>query len=278
MLSLALTFPQIDPVAIQFGPIAVRWYGLAYLAGILMGWQYGRRLIANAKLWPARTGEGATRLVPTDFDDLLVWATIGIVVGGRLGFVLFYQPQFYLADPVAALRIWEGGMSFHGGFLGFVIATILFAHKRSVSALSLLDVAAASVPFGLFFGRLANFINGELWGRPSDVPWAMVFPAAGPDPRHPSQLYEAALEGILLFVLLRILTHRFGGLKRPGLTGGAFIAGYGLARFFVEFFRQPDEQLGFIVGFLTMGMLLSLPMILVGLGAAAWALHRRKDC
>ena len=271
----ALSFPQIDPVALQVGPIAIRWYGLAYLVGILLGWRYGRQLIANANLWPDDTGygsgNGGARLAPVHFDDLLIWATIGIVAGGRIGFVLFYQPGVYLSDPLAALRIWEGGMSFHGGFLGFVLATILFARSRAVSALSLLDVAAASVPFGLFFGRLANFINGELWGRVSDVPWAMVFPGAGFQPRHPSQLYEAALEGILLFIFLRILTHAFGSLKMPGMTGGAFVAGYGMARFFVEFFRQPDEQLGFIYGFLTMGMILSLPMIVVGLAAVIWA-------
>ena len=273
MFAAALTFPQFDPVALQLGPIAIRWYGLAYLAGILLGWQYGRRLIADQRLW----SKGQGQLTPSDFDDLLIWATIGIVAGGRIGFVLFYQPHVYLSDPLAALRIWEGGMAFHGGFLGFIIATLLFARSRSVSALSLLDVAAASVPFGLFFGRLANFINGELWGRVADVPWAMVFPGAGPEPRHPSQLYEAILEGIVLFILLRFLTHRMGALKYPGLTGGAFVAGYGLARFFVELFRQPDEQLGFIFGFLTMGMILSLPMILVGVTAIIWSLRDRKE-
>ncbi len=273
MLSFALSFPQIDPVALQIGPIAIRWYGLAYLAGILLGWQYGRRLIANERLW----SQGKGQLTPADFDDLLIWATIGIVAGGRIGFVLFYQPDVYLSDPIAALRIWEGGMAFHGGFLGFIVATIFFARSRSVSALSLLDVAAASVPFGLFFGRLANFINGELWGRVSEVPWAMVFPGAGPEPRHPSQLYEAALEGIMLFILLRILTHSLGSLRRPGLTGGAFVAGYGLVRFFIEFFRQPDEQLGFVIGFMTMGMILSLPMILVGVTAIIWSLRDRKE-
>ena len=277
MISLTLAFPQIDPVAVQLGPIAVRWYGLAYLAGILLGWQYGRRLIADNSLWPNETGNDTRALTPGDFDDLLVWATIGIVAGGRIGFVLFYQPQVYLADPMAALRIWEGGMAFHGGFLGFVIATILFSRSRSVSALLLLDVAAASVPFGLFFGRIANFINGELWGRISDVPWAMVFPGAGPESRHPSQLYEATLEGVLLFILLRVLTHRLHSLQHPGLTGGAFVAGYGLARFFVEFFRQPDEHIGFIGGFLTMGMILSLPMILVGAGAMIWSVRNHGN-
>ncbi len=272
---LALTYPQIDPVALQLGPIAIRWYGLAYLAGILLGWRYGRRLIADEALWGERGKSGVvTPMTPVDFDDLLLWATIGIIVGGRLGFALFYQPGAYLSDPAAFLRVWEGGMAFHGGLIGTIAAILLFARRRDISALSLLDVAAASVPFGLFFGRLANFINGELWGRISDVPWAMVFPGAGPDPRHPSQIYEAALEGIVLFIILRILTHRFRSLRFPGLTGGVFVAGYGMARFFVEFFRQPDEQLGFIAGFMTMGMLLSLPMIVVGLAATVWALRK----
>lgn len=164
-------------------------------------------------------------------------------------------------------------MSFHGGLLGTIIAILLFSRRRNIPVLSLLDVAAASVPFGLFFGRIANFINGELYGRPSDVPWAMAFPGGGPEPRHPSQLYEAALEGIALFIILRILTHSFGSLRYPGLTGGAFVAGYGLARIFVEFFRQPDAHLGYIGGFLTMGMILSLPMVLIGLGAVAYALR-----
>jgi len=277
MQFLALTYPQIDPIALQLGPIAIRWYGLAYLAGILLGWRYGRRLIADEGLWGARGISGVvTPMTPVDFDDLLLWATIGIVLGGRLGFALFYQPGAYLSDPTAFFRIWEGGMSFHGGLIGTIAAILLFARRRNIPALSLLDVAAASVPFGLFFGRIANFINGELWGRVSDVPWAMVFPGAGPDPRHPSQLYEAAIEGVVLFVVLRIMTHGVGSLRYPGLTGGVFVAGYGMARFFVEFFRQPDEQLGFVAGFMTMGMILSLPMIIAGLVAMAWALRHGR--
>jgi phosphatidylglycerol:prolipoprotein diacylglycerol transferase len=268
---MALPFPAIDPVAIQIGPFAVRWYGLAYFAGILLGWRYGRRLAANERLWGGRPAP----VTPADIDDLLLWLTLGIVLGGRLGYALFYEPGHFLADPLAIARVWEGGMSFHGGLLGTILALSLFARRRGLPLLSLLDIAAASTPFGLFFGRLANFINGELFGRPSDVPWAMVFPYGGPEPRHPSQLYEAALEGVVLFLVLRLLTHSALSLRRPGLTGAAFIAGYGLARFIVEFFREPDPQLGYLFGgFLTMGMLLSLPMILLGAAAMAWVARR----
>jgi len=275
---LVLTFPQIDPVALSLGPIAIRWYGLAYLAGILLGWRYGRRLIANDRLWDRSSPNGGQApMTPIDFDDLLVWATLGIILGGRLGYVLVYKPAEYLADPLAAFKVWEGGMSFHGGLLGTILAILLFARNRNIPVLSLLDVAAASVPFGLFFGRIANFINGELYGHPATVPWAMVFPGSGPLPRHPSQLYEAALEGIALFVILRILTHLFGSLRYPGLTGGAFVAGYGLARIIVEFFREPDAHLGYLAGgFVTMGMILSLPMVAVGLGAIGYALARGR--
>ncbi|HEX2257933.1 MAG TPA: prolipoprotein diacylglyceryl transferase [Afifellaceae bacterium] len=266
---LALPFPSIDPVAIEIGPLAVRWYGLAYFAGILLGWLYARRLADDARLWG-----GAPALTREHIDDFLLWAVVGIILGGRLGYVIFYQPGWYLDDPVAVLRIWEGGMSFHGGLLGTIIAMLAFAARRGIPALSLFDVVAAAVPFGLFFGRIANFINGELFGRPADVPWAVVFPEGGALPRHPSQLYEAGLEGIGIFLVLWLLTHHFGSLRWPGLTGGAFLALYGAARFFVEFFREPDPQLGFIAGFLTMGMILSLPMILVGLGAILYARWR----
>ena len=268
---LAIAFPAIDPVAVQIGPIAVRWYGLAYFAGILLGWCYARQLVSNERLWGGR----AAPLTRADIDDFLLWAVAGVILGGRLGYAIFYQPDHYLDDPLAFFRVWQGGMSFHGGLTGVILAAILFALRRNIPPLSLLDVLAAVTPIGLFFGRVANFINGELWGRPSDVPWAMVFPAGGPLPRHPSQLYEAALEGVLLFLLLFVLTHALGSLRRPGLTGGAFIGGYGACRFFVEFFREPDAQLGFISGFLTMGMLLSLPMLLIGLAAILWAVRRK---
>ncbi|MBB3935798.1 prolipoprotein diacylglyceryl transferase [Aureimonas phyllosphaerae] len=270
-----LTYPQIDPVFLQIGPIALRWYGLAYVAGILCGWLYGRHLVGTSRLWP----NGVSPITKTDIDDFIVWITIGIVAGGRFGSILFYDFDRVAADPLSAFRIWEGGMSFHGGLIGVTIAMILFCRSHKVPLFSLIDVVAASVPFGLFFGRIANFINGELWGAPTSVPWAMVFPHAGPEPRHPSQLYEAALEGIVLFLILRVLTHRFGALGRPRLVGGVFILLYGCARIFVEFFRMPDVQLGYLLGtgWLTMGMVLSLPMLLVGLWAIATAKPRAYE-
>lgn len=263
-----LPFPAIDPVLIELGPFAIRWYALAYIAGILLGWRYMRRLVANDRLW------GATpRPQQIDIDDFVIWATLGIILGGRIGYVLFYSLEFYLLHPEEILAVWSGGMSFHGGFLGVVVAMVIFARRRGLSVLTFFDLSGAAAPIGLFFGRIANFINGELWGRPTDVPWAMVFPTGGDEPRHPSQLYEAALEGVVLFLLVRLATHRYGSLKRPGLTAGLFAAGYGLARFTVEFFRMPDAHIGFLAGGLTMGMLLSLPMILAGLGLALWALR-----
>jgi len=269
---LALPFPQIDPVALSLGPVEVRWYGLAYFVGILIGWWYARRLIRNDRLWHG----GSAPFSATDLDDFILWGTLGIILGGRLGYAIFYEPGHYLENPLAFFRLWEGGMAFHGGLTGIVLAMIGFAWKRGFSALSLFDIIAAAVPFGLFFGRIANFINGELFGRVSYVPWAMVFPAGGPLPRHPSQLYEAALEGLLMFLILRLMTNHMRSLRFPGLTGGTFLALYGSFRIFAEFFRQPDPQLGFIASFLTMGMILSIPMILAGLGGIAWALARRR--
>ena len=279
----AFVLPEIDPVALQLGPLAVRWYGLAYLVGILLGWSYARRLVKNERLW-----NGRPTLTIADIDDFLLWLVVGIVLGGRVGYALFYQPGFYLDDPLGFFRLWQGGMSFHGGLLGTILAMTIFALRRGLVALSLFDVVAASVTFGLFFGRVANFINAELWGRATDLPWGVVFCnatiealnggfcPAGSEPRHPSQLYEAALEGVMLFIVLRILTHGFKSLSRPGLTGGAFIAGYGAARIAVEFVREPDPQLGVFAGFLTMGMILSLPMVLVGVGAMVMAARRRS--
>ncbi len=267
---LALPFPMIDPIALELGPLAIRWYGLAYLTGILLGWYYARKLASNAALWGGRPAP----MTPLDLDDFLLWAVVGIIIGGRVGYAIFYKPEVYLDDPLAFLRIWEGGMSFHGGLTGTIVAMVLFARRRGISVLSLFDVIGASATFGLFFGRIANFINAELYGRVSDVPWAMVFPGGGPQPRHPSQLYEAALEGIVLFLVLRLITHKTGALRYPGLVGGTFFAGYGLARFMVEFARQPDAHIGFIAGFLTMGMVLSLPMIAIGIAAILWVRKR----
>ena len=266
-----LPFPAIDPVLVSIGPFAVRWYALAYICGILLGWLYARTIIANQRLWG-----GPAPFTATDFDDFVLWVTLGIILGGRTGYVLFYNFDFFLARPVEMLEVWKGGMSFHGGFLGCVLAVVLFGLKRKMSILSLGDITCAVAPIGLFFGRLANFVNSELWGRPTDVPWAMVFPSpeAGPWPRHPSQLYEAALEGLVLFCVLAVLV-RAGALKRPGLILGAFAIGYAVARSVCELFREPDAQLGFLWGGMTMGMLLSVPLLIAGICLVAFALRRQ---
>jgi len=263
-----IPYPIIDPIAFSIGPLAVRWYGLAYMSGILLGWLYGRYLLSRPDLW-----NGKPPMTISQADDFLLWITLGIVVGGRLGFVLFYEPSYFWANPLEIPAVWNGGMSFHGGLLGVVIAVYLFARSKNINSLSLGDIASAATPFGLFFGRIANFINSEVVGRVSDVPWAMVFPGAGDAPRHPSQLYEAALEGVLLFVVLALLI-RGGALKRPGLIVGSFAAVYALTRGFCEFFREPDAQLGFLWGGLTMGMLLSVPLFLYGVAQIAYALRR----
>ena len=275
MQFLTIAFPVFDPVAISFGWIVIRWYALAYIAGIVIGWIYARSLVKKERLWG-----GPAPITLVQLDDFILWVTIGIIVGGRTGYVLFYNPAFFIQHPAEIFQLWNGGMSFHGGFLGCVAAVMLFARKNEISILSLGDITTAVGPIGLFLGRLANFINSELWGRPADssVPWAMVFPNGGPLPRHPSQLYEAALEGILLFAVLAVMI-RMGALKRPGLILGSFIAIYGLARITGEFFREPDPQLGFLWGGLTMGMLLSVPMIIAGaiLIVMAWRRETREQ-
>jgi phosphatidylglycerol---prolipoprotein diacylglyceryl transferase len=266
----ALPFPDIDPVIVRIGPLAIHWYGVAYVIGILFGWWYAKRLVADPSLWP----EGVKPMKPEDIDDLLVWAALGIVLGGRVGYILFYDFSRYLANPLDIFAIWQGGMSFHGGFLGTTLAMILFARSRGIKVWSLFDVIAAGVPVALGLVRLTNFINSELWGKVTDVPWAFEFPNGGPLPRHPSQLYEAALEGLVLFLVLRLLTHWFLKLKMPGFVAGAFVASYALSRIFVEFFREPDQQLGYLFGgWLTMGMVLSTPMLLVGV----WAMWRARS-
>ncbi|AHK45041.1 MULTISPECIES: prolipoprotein diacylglyceryl transferase [Ensifer] len=263
-----LPFPQIDPVIFQIGPLAVHWYGLAYVAGILIGWYYARRLVQNTSLW--RNGEPAATLA--QLDDFLLWAAGGIVLGGRIGYILFYDLGSVLENPIRALEIWNGGMSFHGGFLGTTIAMIVFARRNGIAIWSMFDIVATVVPIGLFFGRIANFINGELWGRLSSMPWAMVFPTGGPFARHPSQLYEAALEGLVLLTVIAWFIYRRHALKSPGLVTGIFVLGYAASRIFVEFFREPDAQIGYLAGgWLTMGMLLSLPMALAGIWAIARA-------
>src|SRR4029078_1781778 len=257
---LTIAFPVFDPIALSIGPIAIRWYALAYIGGIVLGWIYARSLVKNARLWG-----GPAPITLVQLDDFILWVTIGIIVGGRTGYVLFYNPVFFMQHPAEILELWKGGMSFHGGFLGCVAAVILFCRRNNLPILSLGDITTGVGPIGLFLGRLANFINIELLGGAADasVPWAMVFPNGGPLPRHPSQLYEAGLEGILLFTVLAVMI-RMCALKRPGLILGSFIAIYAFARIVGEFFREPDPQLGFLWGGLTMGMLLSVPMIVVG--------------
>ena len=267
-----IPFPAFDPVLVRFGPFAIRWYALAYIVGILAGWLYARRIIRNEKYWG-----GPAPMTVMDFDDFILWVTLGIILGGRIGYVLFYNLPHFAAHPAEIVQLWKGGMSFHGGFLGCVLAVVLFARHRGLSFLPLGDVTTAVAPIGLFLGRIANFINGELWGRPTDVSWAMIFPNGGPIPRHPSQLYEATLEGLVLLIALGVLV-RFGALKRRGLVTGAFFLGYGIARTVCEFFREPDAQLEAFTrstGGLTMGMLLCIPLIVAGLGLIAFALSRQ---
>jgi phosphatidylglycerol:prolipoprotein diacylglycerol transferase len=226
--------------------------------------------VTDKRLWP----EGVKPMKPEDLDDFLVWAAVGVVLGGRVGYILFYDFSRYLANPLDIFAVWQGGMSFHGGFTGVTIAMILFARSRGIKVWTMFDVVATGVPVGLGLVRITNFINSELWGRPTNVPWAFEFPTGGPFTRHPSQLYEAALEGLVLFLVLRLLTHTFLKLKAPGFVAGAFLAGYGLSRIFVEFFREPDQQLGYLFGgWLTMGMILSAPMVLFG----AWAIWRAQS-
>jgi phosphatidylglycerol:prolipoprotein diacylglycerol transferase len=260
----AIPFPAIDPVLVEIGPFAIRWYALAYIAGILLGWRLMRRLVALRPVVASAE----------QIDDFVTWAVLGVILGGRLGYVLFYQTDHYLAAPWEAFYVWKGGMSFHGGAAGVILAVLLFCRRQGLSILGFGDRLTAVVPIGLLFGRLANFINGELWGRASDVPWAMVFPHAGPEPRHPSQLYQAFLEGFCLLVLLQILVRIPAIRERQGFVAGAFLAGYGLARIIGELFRQPDAQLGFLWGGATMGQLLSIPMLLVGAGLMLAARRR----
>lgn len=268
MLVIPFPFPDESArIALPLGPIVIRWYALAYIAGIVLGWVFARALVRRDALWGERP-----RPSVADLDDLVTYVTLGIVLGGRIGFILFYKPLYYLENPLETVMIWRGGMAFHGGLIGVVAAVLIFSRVRKTSAIATFDVLAVVVPIGLLFGRVANFVNGELWGRPADVWWAMVFPEAGPEPRHPSQLYQAGLEGLLLFAVL-IVAVRLGALRRPGLALGLFGIGYGLARIVGELFRQPDPQLGFLFGdVLTMGMLLSLPMVVLGAVIAARAL------
>ncbi|MGD9799852.1 MAG: prolipoprotein diacylglyceryl transferase [Parvularculaceae bacterium] len=285
---MTVPYPAIDPVAIHLGPVPIRWYSLAYIAGIGVGWWYALSLLKKSPLWPP-AGPPVSKV---QLDDVIFWVAVGVMAGGRLGYVFFYEPSLLVGawQPLGAtmadgliktligwipsppfLMLWKGGMSFHGGLLGVTIAGIWYARRNKVNALSLGDLFSCAAPIGLFFGRIANFINGELYGRPWDGKWAMVFPADNLGvPRHPSQLYEAALEGVALFAIVTILTRKFGLLKRPGATMGVFLAGYSLSRIIVENFREPDAFLpNFPLG-LTMGMMLSAPMFALG----AWFVWR----
>ncbi|MDV7142240.1 prolipoprotein diacylglyceryl transferase [Tropicimonas sp. TH_r6] len=303
-MQAVIPFPEFSPELFSvslFGmEFALRWYALAYIAGLLIGWRLIVTLLKRPTLWPQNTPP----MEPRQVEDLLTWVILGVVIGGRLGFVFFYKADHYLSNPAQILAVWEGGMAFHGGLIGVVIAAWIFTGRHAIPRLSAADALAIAAPIGLFFGRLANFINSELWGRPSDVPWAMKFPTRCVDPawqgcsvpgewfyygnelaRHPSQLYEAALEGLILGLVLLWLAFRRGAFKRPGLIAGTFFAGYGIARFIIEYFREadaqfitPDNPIGFVIGSgaigVTMGQLLSLPMIVFGLALIAVA--RRK--
>ena len=250
-----LSFPNIDPIAFQIGPMIVRWYALAYIAGLLLGWRF---CIILAK-------RGPIDVDPQKFEDLLVYVTAGIILGGRLGYVFFYSPSFFLQNPIEIFMIWRGGMSFHGGFLGVIVATFVFASRNNIRILCLADILACVAPIGIFFGRLANFINSELYGRVTNAPWGIIFPNGGPLPRHPSQLYEAFLEGLILFIILTTTNYMTKARFFPGALLGLFFLGYGIFRSFVELFREPDSHIGFIFNSITMGQILSVPMIFIGI-------------
>jgi len=263
---VALSFPQIDPVLIEIGPVAIRWYALAYITGLVLGWRY--------MIWLAKQAGSFVKAI--DADDFLTWATFAVILGGRLGYVIFYKPEFYLANPGEIIKTWQGGMSFHGGLIGVMIAAVWFTRLRKIQFLAFMDLASAVAPIGLFFGRMANFINAELWGRTTDVAWGIVFPGGGPYPRHPSQIYEALLEGLLMLVILHLVWRRESLRSKPGVITGVFLIGYALSRMFVELFRQPDAHLGYLIGGTTMGQWLSVPMILIGLLMISYAHKKAK--
>ena len=277
MDQMAIAFPISDPVAIHiYGDFGIRWYGLAYAAGLILGWYYMRRLCQQPRLWG-----GPAPVQPLQADDFLFWAAVGTVLGGRIGFFLFYEPMALLENPLMFFQIWEGGMAFHGGLLGVGLAVLLFARSQHIPVRSLMDLSAAAAPFGLFFGRIANFVNAEIYGRLTDVPWAVEFPSAvlvrahhALGPRHPTQIYEALLEGVVMFFLLRFFTHSRRSFLWPGLTAGVFLMAYGVFRTFVEYFKEPDRTDWFTASYLSVGMIYSLPMIAYGVYLAATAVRR----
>jgi phosphatidylglycerol:prolipoprotein diacylglycerol transferase len=267
----ALPFPIIDPVAVNVGPLPLRWYALAYIGGFILGWLVLRALVTNDALW----SRGQPRPSRESLDDLLVVVAFGVIIGGRLGHVLIYDPAFYVAHPLEIFQTWKGGMAFHGGLIGATVGMYFYARRSGLPLLTVSDICATVAPIGIFFGRLANFIKPEMWGRETDVPWAMAFPGAGDVMRHPSQLYEAGLEGLALGLLL-LVAARHGALKQPGFVTGLFGVGYGLARIFCEFFREPDPVQEALPNGLTMGMLLSAPLDLLGAAAIMFALRPRS--
>lgn len=266
-----MPFPDISPVIFELGPLVVRWYGIAYLAGVALGVLYGIALLNRPSLWV----DNKPPFTPAEWLDFGFWAVIAIIVGGRLGYVLFYDPLSYARDPITIFQTWDGGMSFHGGLLGLVVALAWYAMRAKTSFLSGIDLLGAVAPLGLMLGRIANFINGELYGKVTDLPWGVIFPTGGPLPRHPSQLYEAALEGLVLFLILRGVTHLSMGLRRPGLVAGIFGIGYAISRSAVEFVRLPDIQIGYLYGgWLTLGMVYSVPVFLAGLALVIYSLRK----
>ncbi len=265
-----LPFPVIDPVMIHLGPLPIRWYALGYIVSLVIGWRIAARLVRNDALWGGQPRPSAESL-----DDLLVFVAFGAVLGGRTFYVLFYNLDYFLHNPLEIPVLWQGGMSFHGGLTGAAIGAWLFARRVRRPFGRVGDLRCAVAPLGLFLLRIANFIKPELWGRPTDVPWAMVFPGAGPEPRHPSQLYEAGLEGLVLGLILAFAVRR-GAFRQPGLTTGLFVGLYGVARIFCEFYREPDPQLGFLFGGATMGMLLSAPLVVLGGVLIFVSLRREK--
>lgn len=265
-----IPYPMIDPVAVQIGPFPVRWYALAYIGALGLGWIYARFLVSHDRLWGDTLRPSAKSI-----SDLVLYVAIGVVVGGRLGDVLFYEPSYFIQHPLEIAQLWNGGMAFHGGLIGAFLAIWYFARETKVPVLTIADISAAAAPIGIFLVRIANFIKPELWGRPTDVPWAMIFPDVDNQPRHPSQLYEACLEGLLLFVVLGLCV-RGGALKRPGIVTGVFCIGYAMARIFSEFFREPDPQLERLSHGLTMGMVLSAPILVAGVVLMVYALYFRR--
>ncbi len=261
-------FPNIDPIAFSVGPLAVRWYALAYIAGFLLGWRYCLYLAGlNKDVRPNKE----------DIDDYFPWAILGVILGGRFGYVLFYQSDLYMSDPLEIFKLWHGGMAFHGGVIGVVVSLLAYSYYKKINVFRLADMYSCAAPLGVFLGRITNFINGELFGRVTDMPWGIVFPRGGELPRHPSQIYESLMEGLLLFLILALLARKESIREHPGILSGVFLFGYGAFRSIGELFREPDDHIGFLWGGTSMGQLLSIPMMLAGLFLIVYAVrHERK--